>query len=349
MLKIGEHELTKKEMAAAIILVLVAITLVWWMVYSKPKPVVLHPPAQPGAVLLEGGQPGAGPGQFAYPRGIAVDSHGDIYVADSRNHRIQKIGKDGKFVNQFGGFFNVGGGDVKKLTGTAPGKLNEPNGVAVGPDDSVYVIDTWNGRVQVFSSKGKEKSIFTTDDGFWGPREIAVSANGLVYVADTGKHRIVEFDTNGKKLRAWGKLDPKTGQATKGDKQGEFNEPIGLALDQAGNLYVADRLNYRIQVFSGDGHYLRQWPVEGWATEQIDMEPHLAMDQAHGILYVTDGRGKKIYCYQASDGKKVATIDKNAAGADYFQVPIGVAVDKDGNLYVVDAALAKVSKMKGQF
>ncbi len=349
MLKIGEHELTKKEMVAAVILVLVVGVLIWFMIGLKPKPVVLHAPAQPGAVLLEGGQAGAGTGQFSYPRGIAVDSHGAIYVADSRNHRIQKISKDGKFLDQFGGFFNVGGGDVKKVTSTAPGKLNEPNGVAVGPDDSVYVIDSWNGRVQVFSPKGKNTSIFTTEDGFWGPREIAVSSTGLVYVADTGKHRIVEFDNKGKKLRAWGKLDSKTGQAVKGDKQGEFNEPIGLALDQAGNLYVADRLNFRIQVFSGDGHYVRQWPVDGWATEQIDMEPHMALDQAHGILYVTDGRGKKIYCYDIKDGKKVATIDKSAAGADYFQVPIGVAVDKDGNLYVVDAGLGKVVKMKGQF
>jgi tripartite motif-containing protein 71 len=356
MLKIGERELTVKEMVAAGVVLLVAATLVWWMVgIGKPSPVVLAPPAQPGMVLLQGGQVGSNQGQFQYPRGIAIDSHNDIYVADSRNHRIQKIsGSNGKFIMAFGGLANVGGGDVKKITTTFTGKLNEPNGVAIGPGDDVYVIDTWNGRVEVFTSKGKYKTGYTTEDGFWGPREIVVNRGegsgkytGTSYVADTGKHRIVQFDANGKKVRAWGALDMKTGQAIKGDKEGEFNEPIGLALDKDGNLYVADRLNFRIQVFTPDGHFIKQWPVDGWSKDQIDMEPHLALDQAHSLLYVTDGRGKKVYCYDL-DGKKVATLDKSVNG-DLFVVPIGVAVDKDGFVYVVDAANAKIMKFKGQF
>src|SRR5271170_4368488 len=165
MLKIGERELTVKELVAAGVFVVVAITLVGWMLMGKPKPVVMHPPAQPGLVLLEGGQPGSGPGQFAYPRGIAVDSRGDIYVADSRNHRIEKIsGKDGKYVADFGGLGKVEG-DPQKIKTMLPGKLNEPNGVAVGPGDTIYVIDTWNSRVQVFGSNGKFKDVFTSDDG----------------------------------------------------------------------------------------------------------------------------------------------------------------------------------------
>ncbi|HEY5039980.1 MAG TPA: NHL repeat-containing protein, partial [bacterium] len=257
MLKIGDREVTVKDIALAGILILVAIAAVWAMVGSKPKPIISQAPpsSAAGLVLLQGGQPGAGPGQFNYPRGIAVDSHNDIYVADSRNHRIQKFSaKNWQLIEEFGGFFNLGGGDQKKLESTAPGKLNEPNGIAIGPDDMVYVIDTWNSRVQVFSPKGKNKRTFTTDDGFFGPREVVSDANGFVYVADTGKHRIVKFDPKGKKVRAWG---------IKGDKKGEFNEPIGLALDQSGNLYVADRLNFRIQVFNSDGQFLKEWPVDG--------------------------------------------------------------------------------------
>jgi DNA-binding beta-propeller fold protein YncE len=353
MLKIGDREVTVKDIALAGILLLVAIAAVWAMVGSKPKPIISQAPpsSATGLVLLQGGQPGAGPGQFNYPRGVAVDSQGDIYVADSRNHRIQKFsGNNWQLIEEFGGFFNLGGGDEKKLENTAPGKLNEPNGIAIGPDDMVYVMDTWNGRVQVFSPKGKPKSIFkvdgkssgsitTADDGFFGPREVVADANGFVYVADTGKHRIVKFDPKGKKIRAWG---------TKGDKKGEFNEPIGLALDQAGNLYVADRLNFRIQVFNTDGQFLKEWPVDGWSKEQIDMEPHLALDQAHGLLYATDGRAKKVYCYHL-DGKLAGTYEKDSAGNNLFMAPIGVAVDKSGNVYVMDAAVAKLFKLKGQF
>jgi DNA-binding beta-propeller fold protein YncE len=338
MLKIGDHELTMKELAAAGVFILVAVALVWWMVGSKPKPVVLKASAQPG-VLLEGGQPGAQPGQFSYPRGIAVDKSGDIYVADSRNHRIQKFdGKSGKLSVGFGGFFRVDGGDVKKTIATAPGKLNEPNGVAIGPDDAVYVVDTWNGRVQIFSPKGKHKKTIAAEDGFFAPRELAVDPNGFVYVADTGKHRIVKFDPKGQKVRAWG---------VKGDGKGDFNEPIGLAIDQSGNLYVADRLNYRIQVFNPDGEFLRKWDVKGWSKEQIDMEPHLALDRARSLIYASDGRGKRVNCFKL-DGTPVATLEADPQGRPFFQVPLGVAVDQEGNLYVVDAGLGKILKLKGQ-
>ena len=341
-MKIGEREVTPKEITGFVIAGLVVVTLLWYMLGKNTVMPKIGTPGQ-GLILMQGGQPGANPGQFAYPRGIAVDSKGDFYVADSRNHRIQKIrGSDWQVLWAKGGLFDAAkaaGGDSKKLDTLSLGKLNEPNGVAVGPDGKVYVMDTWNGRVQVWNPKGSAITAFTTDDGFFAPREIVVDSNGNIYVADTGKHRIVKFDKNGKKLMAWG---------SKGDKDGQFNEPIGLALDQPGNLYVADRLNFRIQVFSPDGQFLRQWKVKGWSPEQIDMEPHLALDQAHGLIYASDGRGKKVYCYKL-DGTLVTTLETNTTGAPLFNVPIGVAVDKDGNLYVVDAGAAKILKIKGQF
>ncbi len=339
MLKIGDREVNNKELTAGILFVLVALTLLWVMFPPfKPAPTVL----QIGTVdpiLMQGGQPGSKAGQFSYPRGVAVDSHGDIYVADSRNHRIQKIdGKTGKYLLEFGGLFKVDGGDRKKVEGTAPGKMQEPNDVTIGPDDMVYVMDTWNSRIQVFSPKGKNKKVFTTDDGFFAPRGIVVDPNGFVYVADTGKHRIVKFDPKGNKIRAWG---------SKGEKEGEFNEPIGVALDQAGNLYVADRLNFRIQVFNSDGQYVKEWPIKGWAKDQIDMEPHLALDKVNSVLYVSDGRGKKVYAYHL-DGTLFSTLENDSQNRPLFAVPIGVAVDKDGNLYVVDASMARILKIKGQ-
>jgi sugar lactone lactonase YvrE len=358
MLKIGDREISGKELAVVGIALLVAAAGIWAMLGSKPKPKIGMPGT--GLVLMQGGQPGGGPGQFSYPRGIAIDGKGDFYVADSRNDRIQKFrGSDWQYLTQFGGPFDAlkaSGGDPKKLVTDGPGRFHEPNGVAIGPHNYVYVIDTWNSRIQVFDSNGKPEKIFkvdgvstsmtTSDDGFWGPREIVVNNGegsadnaGIFYVADTGKHRIVEFDKTGKKIYAWG---------TKGDKEGQFDEPIGLALDQAGNLYVADRLNFRIQVFTSKGQFIRQWPVKGWSKEQIDMEPHLAMDQVHRLLYATDGRGKKVYCYKL-DGTPVSTLQDNTNGAPLFSVPIGAAVDRDGNLYVVDAGAGKILKIKGQF
>jgi DNA-binding beta-propeller fold protein YncE len=340
-MRIGDRELSMKEIVLVVILALVAGTIVKVMLSGKPKPKIGQPGI--GAVVMQGGQPGAGAGQFAYPRGCAINADGDIYVADSRNNRVQRFrGTDWQFLDDFGGMFDAMAstkGDAKKLATEALGKMHEPNGIAIGPDNTVYVTDTWNYRVQVFNAKGKPKFAFASDDGFFAPREVVVDPAGNCYVADTGKHRIVKFDKTGKKLTAWG---------AKGDKEGMFNEPIGLALDQAGNLYVADRLNFRIQVFGPTGQFIRQWKVKGWSSDQIDMEPHMAIDPVHGILYASDGRGKKVLAYKL-DGTSAGTIDNNTNGAPLFAVPIGLAVDKDGNVLVVDAGAGRLVKVKGLY
>jgi len=294
-----------------------------------------------GNILSQGGSPGKESGQYDYPRGIAVNADGDYVVADSRNHRIQFFrGKDNMGVWETGGFARIEGGDAKRLTTESPGMFNEPNGVSFGPDGNVYVVDTWNNRIQVLDpKKGKVKKILVSDDGFFAPRELVVDKDGSVYVADTGRHRVVKFGPKGERLRVIG--SPKG----KGTGDGEFNEPIGLALDPAGNLFVADRLNFRIQVFNAMGQFVRKFSVNGWETDQIDMEPHLAVDADHDRVYATDGRGHQILRFTL-EGKTLPKIDKNSDGQPMFKAPIGVAVDRDGNLFVADAGAAKIMKIK---
>jgi uncharacterized protein (TIGR03663 family) len=115
------------------------------------------------------------------PRAIAAGQDGDIYVADSRNHRILHIGADGNLLKEWGTF-------ADQQSGNAPtGTFNEPWGVAVGPDGSVYVSDTWNHRVQKFTKDGKPVSMWgqygqpspdlpESSSYFWGPRGIAVDS-----------------------------------------------------------------------------------------------------------------------------------------------------------------------------
>src|SRR4029079_10309806 len=99
------------------------------------------------ADLVVGG--GGSDTQFSSPRGLAFAPDGTFYVADSRNHRIQHFNADGKMINTWGSFADVSAGD-------APGgMLNEPWGVAVGPDGFLYVSDTWNHRIQKFDATGK--------------------------------------------------------------------------------------------------------------------------------------------------------------------------------------------------
>ena len=136
----------------------------------------------------------AEPGQLQRPRGLRVAPDGSIYVADSGNHRIQHFSADGTVLQAWGTF-----ADLSK--GAAPGgTFNEPWDVAVAPDGSVYVADTWNHRVQKFTADGKFVKMWgyfgqgEKPDAFWGPRGLAVDAQGRVYVMDTGNKRIVVFD-----------------------------------------------------------------------------------------------------------------------------------------------------------
>ena len=212
----------------------------------------------------EWGESGSGQGQLAEPRGLATDARGNLYVADTKNSRVQVFDGNGQFVRQFG------------TKGAENGQLNEPCGLTVDSRGEVWVADTWNHRIVHFNSDGKFLSSFLdTERGLFGPRAVAAIKDEL-YVADTGNKRIVRFDREGNKISEWG---------GNGIAAGQFVEPVGLAVDAANNLYVADTGNHRIQVFDGQGKFVRQFPVVGW--KDFYTRPHLAIGPSDTI-FVTD-------------------------------------------------------------
>ena len=89
------------------------------------------------------GTKGTGDGQFDEPRGLGVDATGNLYVVDSKNHRVQKLAPDGRPLKTWG------------EEGPRPAQFKDPGGIAVGPDSVVYVADTWNHRVQKFDANGR--------------------------------------------------------------------------------------------------------------------------------------------------------------------------------------------------
>ncbi len=197
--------------------------------------------ASPDLVI---GAAGSEPGQFLSPRAVAVAADGSLYVVDSMNNRIQHLGPDGTVLQVWGTRADVS-------AGAAPGgTFNEPWGIAVGPDGSVYVADTWNYRIQKFTTDGTFVRMWgffggpaDAPEAFYGPRGVAVDAQGRVYVADTGNKRIVVFDADGKYVTQFG---------SPGMGLGQLDEPVALAVDAAGNVYVTDTWNQRVQVFAPD-------------------------------------------------------------------------------------------------
>ncbi len=276
--------------------------------------------------------------QFNAPRGIAVAPDGSIYVADSRNNRIQHFAPDGAFVNAWST-------EATNLNNQAPeGPNNEPWGVAVGPDGSVFVADTWNYRIEKYSPDGKllktwgHYGLAEDPESFWGPRGIAIDNQGHVYVTDTGNKRVVVFDSNGNYITQFGEagLDP-----------GQFDEPVGIAVDANGIVYVADTWNQRIQSFapSADGttfQPLKQWDVSGWYGQSLDNKPFIAVDN-QGHLFATDPDGYRILEF-TTDGEFVRTWGEYGLGENNFNLPSGIAVDTQGRVWVTDAGNNRVMR-----
>lgn len=270
------------------------------------------------------------------PRGLAVGRDGDLYVADSRNHRILRIAADGSILDEWGSFADLAQGE-------APiGTFNEPWGVAVGPDGSVYVTDTWNHRVQKFTRDGTPVKTwgqfgqpapeFPDSNYFlWGPRGIAVDSQGRVFVADTGNKRIVVYDKDGNYLTEFGSggFDP-----------GQFDEPVGVAVGSDGVVYVTDTWNQRIQSFiPTEGTELlylplAQWDVNGWFGQSLDNKPYIAVGGDNHV-FITDPEGYRVIEF-TSAGEFVRTWGDFGTGPEQFGLTSGIAVDPLGFVWVAD-------------
>ncbi len=283
--------------------------------------------ASPDLVL---GAAGTEPGQFQSPRAVAVAADGSLYVVDSMNDRIQHLSQDGKVLQ-------VWGTRADTSQGEAPGgTFNEPWGIAVAPDGSVYVADTWNYRIQKFTAEGKFVSMWgffgqaaDAPEAFYGPRGVAVDTQGRVYVADTGNKRIVVFGPDGEYITQFG---------TPGMGLGQLDEPVAVALDAAGNVYVTDTWNQRVQVFApaADGLVytaIAEWPVDGWYGQSVENKPFIAVD-ATGNVSITDPELCRLITFSPG-GQPVRVWDGCPEGT--LLLPSGIASDGSGGLWVTNA------------
>ncbi len=280
------------------------------------------------------GTPGTAAGQFNFPRAVAVDGEGRVYVADSGNNRVQVFGADGSFLREWGSTCKLDTGEGCIDGGR--GQFNEPWGIAVGPDGSVYVSDTWNHRVQKFTNDGQFVNMwgaFGSTGGelgqesiFYGPRSVTVGRDGNVYVMDTGNKRVQMFTPDGVFITQWG---------GGGVVDGRLDEPVGLGQDADGNWYITDTWNRRIQKFSENFQYVAQWAVNGWGSQSVVNKPALAVDSTRGIVYAVDPENYRVLAF-GLDGTFKATWGLYGTDSTSFALPTGIAVGPDGKVYVAD-------------
>ncbi len=281
------------------------------------------------------GSPGNAPGQFNRPRGIAVAPDGSLYIADTDNNRIQHIAADGSPITAWGTFADI-------LKGPAPeGTMNQPWSVAVGPDGSVYVADTFNFRIEKYTADGQFIKMWgyfgqaEKPEAFWGPRDVAVDSKGQLYVVDTGNKRIVIFDADGNYISQFG---------TVGLGAGQFDEPVGIAFGPEGQIYVTDTWNQRIQEFTraGDGSFtpLNSWDVAAWYGQSLDNKPYLTVD-SNGNVFATDPEGVRVLEWD-SQGRFIRYFGEAGSDPTQFGLAGAVKVDPAGGLWVTDAGNSRI-------
>ena len=218
-----------------------------------------------GKLVAQWGLRGTNIGMLDMPRSVAMNSKREIFLSEyGLVERIQKFSLDAVLTNTTPINWNSKLSDAEVLAetrptpaqflacygkfGSAPGEFNRAEGICVGAQDRLYVADSCNHRVQVFTSDGKFIREFGRPGGGPGelsyPYDVKVDASGNIFVCEFGNSRIQVFDDTGRSIEIIGGA---------GGKPGQFNNPWAIALDSHGNVYVADALNHRVQKLSRRG------------------------------------------------------------------------------------------------
>ena len=277
------------------------------------------------------GQEGTDDGEFSSPTGITLDKDGNIYVADTDNHSIQKFDKAGKFLARWGGD-----------PSSQEGQFYYPRGLAVGPDDMLYVADSGNNRVQKFDLEGNAQKAWGKFGFAWRGAEmgkfdvpwgITTDQDGNIYVSDTSNARIQKFQPDGQSILKWGR---------DGSFDGAFFFPRGVAVDFVGNIYVADESNNRVQKFDARGSFLTKWGRDGSGPGQFRSPWGIACD-ALGNVYVVDSGNHRIQKFDGN-GTFLCSFGNRGRAEGQVNFPYGIAVDKEGAVFVVDSGNNRILK-----
>lgn len=303
--------------------------------------------------------------------GIAVDASGNLYIADSENQRIRKVTTAGVISTYAGVGISGYSGDGGSA---AAARFYGPQGLALDTAGNLYVADAYNNRIRKISAVGIISTVagngnraFSGDGGpataaaLGNQSAVTVDATGNLYVVDTLNARIRKVSPGGTISTIAGTGNSKFGGDGGPATSAFLNSALGVSLDAAGNLFVADSLNNRIRKISpsgiittvaGNGNYV--FAGDGDRAVGASMSsPTSVISDAAGNLYICDEPNLRvrrvntsgIISTYAGNGGDGYSGDGVAARGTSLSHPFGLALDTTGNLYIADRFNHRVRKV----
>lgn len=291
-------------------------------------------------VVKTWGSNGHGDGEFDIPIAVAVNHQDEILVTDFRQtnaeakSRVQRFDQEGKFLGSFA---------------TDP----MPGGLALDKDGLLYISHMMQHKVAVYDPAGKLVREFgklgAGPGEFDQPGGIAVAKDGSLYVADQVNRRVQQLSPAGEPIHAWGKLGVATGEfGGNSSARGRGGGPHFLAFNSAGDLYTTEASVGRVQKFKGDGTFLLAWGDNEVAPGHFGGHSYMPGPLAIAVDYrdqvwVTSTNH---YLHQfTSEGKFVGRMGGEGIEPGQFNLPHGLAFDRQHHLYVADARNSRIQKL----
>ena len=261
------------------------------------------------------------------PHGLAVDSKGKLYVADSKVGAI--------FI------FDPETHDTEMIMNGRHANFAMIMGLAVDDSDKLFVADSQSHAVLIFGANHRQESVLR--EGMVNPTGLAIDTeNRFLYVADIGLDQVLVYDAdNFNLIRKIG--TPGTKHTS--SKPGDFSKPTGVAVDKEGNVYVADMLNARIEIFDADGNFIRTFGKRGDGPGYFAMPKGVAVD-TDGHIWVTDSMQNRIQLF-SSEGELLMFIG-SAQGKlpGQFSGLQGIAIDKTNRVFTTEVFPGRVQEFR---
>ncbi len=264
--------------------------------------------------------------QLAEPYGMAVDSKNNLYVAD------QKVGAI--FI------FNTETRDVELLKNKTHGHFVRIIGLAMDDNDRLFVSDPGLHHVLVFNAKHVPEDVIT--DGLVTPGGLAIDVeNRLLYVADVDQDQVLVYDADTLKLKH---RIGTTGHKHELTTPGDFARPSGLAVDRDSNLYVADTLNNRIEIFDGDGNFISTFGKAGDGPGYFSRPKGVAIDSDDHI-WVVDGMQDRVQVFNR-DAQLLISFGGHGLLPGQFQGLVGITIDKMNRVFTSEIYPGRVQQFR---